>query len=143
MFSGKFSNNFISYVMFRFSFCIAAKTTSSATLKFKIWPLEDLTCAKHWFAFAITTLFVTAKPLFKNETAVKMGLKSTHFVNPHGLHDDEHYTSAYDLAYITCEGLKNEDFAKICSTKIYKFQLQTGENKCYVAASFPDCNIKP
>ena len=43
-----------------------------------------------------------------NETAVKMGLKSTHFVNPHGLHDDEHYTSAYDLAYITCEGLKNE-----------------------------------
>ena len=67
-----------------------------------------------------------------NETATKMGLKSTHFVNPHGLHDDEHYTSAYDLAYITCEGLKNEDFAKICSTKVYKFQLQTGENKCYV-----------
>ncbi len=67
-----------------------------------------------------------------NETAVKMGLKSTHFVNPHGLHDDEHYTSAYDLAYITCEGLKNEEFAKICSTKVYKFQLQTGENKCYV-----------
>lgn len=67
-----------------------------------------------------------------NETVAQMGLKSTHFVNPHGLHDDEHYTSAYDLAYITCEGLKNEDFAKICSTKVYKFQLQTGENKCYM-----------
>lgn len=67
-----------------------------------------------------------------NETVSQMGLKSTHFVNPHGLHDDNHYTSAYDLAYIACEGLKNADFAKICSTKVYKFQLQTGENKCYV-----------
>ncbi len=67
-----------------------------------------------------------------NEQVQKLGLKNTHFVNPHGLHNDKHYTSAYDLAYITCEGLKNEDFAKICSTKIYKFQLETGENKCYI-----------
>ncbi len=67
-----------------------------------------------------------------NEQVQKLGLKNTHFVNPHGLHNDNHYTSAYDLAYITCEGLKNEDFAKICSSKVYKFQLETGENKCYI-----------
>lgn len=67
-----------------------------------------------------------------NEQAAKMGLKQTHFVNPHGLQDDNHYTSAYDLAYITCEGLKNQDFLNICGAKTYKFQLESGENKCYV-----------
>ena len=67
-----------------------------------------------------------------NSTARKMGLKNTNFVNPHGLHDDNHYTSAYDLAYITCEVLKNEDFATICSTKAHKFQTISGENKCYI-----------
>ena len=67
-----------------------------------------------------------------NEQVKMMGLKNTNFVNPHGLHDDNHYTSAYDLAYITCEALKNSDFKKICSTKSYKFKVIDGENKCYV-----------
>jgi len=67
-----------------------------------------------------------------NEQVKLMGLKGTNFVNPHGLHDDNHYTTAYDLAYITCEALKNEDFAKVCATKIYKFQIAGGEHKCYI-----------
>lgn len=67
-----------------------------------------------------------------NEKAKSLGLKGTNFVNPHGLHDDNHYTTAYDLAYITCEALKNKDFAKICSTKVHKFQMPSGENKCYL-----------
>lgn len=67
-----------------------------------------------------------------NEQVSLMGLKNTNFVTPHGLHDDNHYTSAYDLAYITCEALKNADFAEIVKTKVYKFQLPTGENKCYI-----------
>lgn len=67
-----------------------------------------------------------------NDTAKLMGLKQTNFVNPHGLHDDNHFTSAYDLAYITCEALKNQDFANICSAKSHKFQMSTGEHKCYV-----------
>ena len=42
-----------------------------------------------------------------NEKARELGLSSTHFTNPHGLHDDNHYTTAYDLALITSAALKN------------------------------------
>lgn len=52
-----------------------------------------------------------------NETARKLGCTDSHFVNPHGLHDDNHYTSAHDLAVLTCEALENSDFRKIVSTK--------------------------
>ena len=41
-----------------------------------------------------------------NNLAAKLGLKDSHFVNPHGLHDDNHYTSAYDLAVITAYGIR-------------------------------------
>ena len=46
--------------------------------------------------------------------------------------NDAAETIAYDLAYITCEALKNQDFANICSAKSHKFQMSTGEHKCYV-----------
>lgn len=52
-----------------------------------------------------------------NQTANMLGCVESHFVTPHGLHDDEHYTSAYDLAKITCEALKNEEFRQIVATK--------------------------
>ncbi len=52
-----------------------------------------------------------------NETALKIGAKNSNFVNPHGLHDDNHYTTAYDLALITCYALKNPTFKEIVSTK--------------------------
>ncbi len=52
-----------------------------------------------------------------NKTAEKIGATESNFVNPHGLHDDNHYTTAYDLALISCYALKNEEFAKIVSTK--------------------------
>lgn len=55
-----------------------------------------------------------------NETALKAGAKNTNFVNPHGLHDDNHYTTAYDLAMITAYAMKNEIFKKIVSTKTYR-----------------------
>ena len=51
-----------------------------------------------------------------NERALQMGLKNTHFTNPHGLYDEEHYTTAYDLAVISAHALKNETIAKIFST---------------------------
>lgn len=54
-----------------------------------------------------------------NSTAKKIGAKDTNFVNPHGLHNDEHYTTAYDLALITSHGLKNPDFESIVSTKYH------------------------
>ena len=52
-----------------------------------------------------------------NDTAKTLGCQNSNFVNPHGLHNDEHYTSARDLAVITCNALKNDDFKQIVSTK--------------------------
>lgn len=52
-----------------------------------------------------------------NERAALMGLKETKFVNPHGLHDENHYTTAYELALIAAEGLRNPHFKRIVSTK--------------------------
>ena len=52
-----------------------------------------------------------------NKEAKNLGLKNTHFANPHGLDADGHYTSAYDLALITAEAMKNEMFREIISTK--------------------------
>lgn len=55
-----------------------------------------------------------------NAKAAQMGLTSTHFVTPNGLHDDEHLTTAYELCLIAREALKNELFRMIVSTKYYK-----------------------
>ncbi|KZE67589.1 hypothetical protein AWM68_19190 [Fictibacillus phosphorivorans] len=52
-----------------------------------------------------------------NEFAKKVGADNTHFVNPNGLFDVEHYTTAEDMAKITQYAMKNEDFREIVSTK--------------------------
>ncbi len=51
-----------------------------------------------------------------NEKAKELGLADTHFKNPHGLGDEDHYTTAYDLAVIAAEALKNVTFRRIVST---------------------------
>lgn len=51
-----------------------------------------------------------------NDKAKEIGAENTNFANPHGLHDDKHYTTAYDLALITRYALLNTDFKKIVST---------------------------
>lgn len=55
-----------------------------------------------------------------NETAHNIGATSSNFVNPHGLHDDNHYTTAYDLALISSYAIKNPIFKEIVSTKKIK-----------------------
>lgn len=55
-----------------------------------------------------------------NKTAADLQCTESNFVTPHGLHDDNHYTSAYDLAKITCSALANEKFQEIVSTKSVK-----------------------
>ena len=52
-----------------------------------------------------------------NQTAAKYGAKHTHFVNPHGLDDPDHYTTAYDLALLSAVALRNPTFVEICSAK--------------------------
>ncbi len=52
-----------------------------------------------------------------NSFAKKIGAINSNFVNPHGLHDDNHYTTAYDLAIISSYAIKNPTFKEIVSTK--------------------------
>lgn len=50
-----------------------------------------------------------------NQKAAELGCKNTHFTNPSGLHDENHYTTAYDLAQIARYCMNNETFRSIVS----------------------------
>lgn len=54
-----------------------------------------------------------------NDKAKELGATNTNFVNPHGLHDDNHYTTASDLAKITTYAMKNEKFREYIKTTRY------------------------
>ena len=49
-----------------------------------------------------------------NERAAQLGMQNTHFVTPSGLHDEQHYSTAYDMAILTAAALQNPDFREIC-----------------------------
>jgi len=51
-----------------------------------------------------------------NGRAKRLGARNSHFVNPHGLHDPDHYTTAYDLALIARYALHHPTFARLAST---------------------------
>lgn len=61
-----------------------------------------------------------------NDTALKLGLVNTHFTNPHGLDDSEHYTTAKELALLASYAIKNPVFFDIVST--YKKVIPLGES---------------
>ena len=63
-----------------------------------------------------------------NAKAKELGLKNTHFVVPHGLDNEEHYTTALELAKITDYALKIEKFRNIVATKEYNVTIN-GYNK--------------
>lgn len=52
-----------------------------------------------------------------NNRAEELGLTGTHYINAHGLHSEEHYTTAHDIAVLTRLALENETFAELVSTK--------------------------
>lgn len=54
-----------------------------------------------------------------NRKAAALGCKGTHFANPHGLHDENHYTTANDLCIIARKALENQTFRDITSTTTY------------------------
>lgn len=54
-----------------------------------------------------------------NEWVAELGLKQSHFMNVTGLHDDQHYTSVYDMAMILDQALKNDDFVKVFNARTY------------------------
>ena len=54
-----------------------------------------------------------------NERAKELGAENTNFINPNGLHDDNHYTTARDLSIIAREAMKNPIFRKVVTTDQY------------------------
>ena len=58
-----------------------------------------------------------------NKKCDSLGLTSTHFVTPHGLDNEEHYTTAYELAIITNYALKNQTFCNYVGTKNYTVSI--------------------
>jgi len=62
-----------------------------------------------------------------NNKAAELELSSTSFTNPHGLSDEEHYTTAIDLARLASYALKNDTFKKIVSTYKHTIPLNDGE----------------
>lgn len=57
--------------------------------------------------------------LMMNKKALDLNLLNTHFVTPHGLDNDEHFTTAVDLACLADYALNNKIFSKIVKTEIY------------------------
>ncbi len=62
-----------------------------------------------------------------NARTAELGLSDSNWTNPHGLHDDEHYSSAYDLAFITREAIKNPMFNTLISADGYTMPWQDNE----------------
>jgi serine-type D-Ala-D-Ala carboxypeptidase (penicillin-binding protein 5/6) len=55
-----------------------------------------------------------------NAEAKKLGMANSHFVNPHGLDAEDHYSTAYDLALLARTALRHPLFARIVSTREYQ-----------------------
>lgn len=57
-----------------------------------------------------------------NERAAAIGMENSHFVTPSGLHDEEHYSTAADMALLGRVALQNEAFAEICGSTSMKLR---------------------
>ena len=78
-----------------------------------------------------------------NKKALELGCINTHFTNPSGAHDDNHYTTAKDLATIMKYCMKNETFKSICGSKSciipetnkYEQRVYTNTNELLILAT--------
>lgn len=68
-----------------------------------------------------------------NNLCTTIGTKNTHFANPHGLDNPNHYTTAYDLALVTAYALNNHIFAEIVSTRQYVIEKTNTSDKRYLS----------
>lgn len=62
-----------------------------------------------------------------NQRARELGAFNTHFMNPNGLHDPNHYTTARDMALISKAAMKNPEFKKVAAAK--SWETNRGEGK--------------
>jgi D-alanyl-D-alanine carboxypeptidase len=66
-----------------------------------------------------------------NETAAELGMDHTSFANPNGLDDENHYSTARDMATLACAAMENETLARIVSTRTITIggRTMTNHNK--------------
>jgi serine-type D-Ala-D-Ala carboxypeptidase (penicillin-binding protein 5/6) len=80
-----------------------------------------------------------------NRRAVELGAASSHFTNPHGLHDPDHYTTAHDLAVIARAAMQQPFLREIVSTIYYTWKSPSGgiyqlRNHNRLLRHFAGCN---
>jgi D-alanyl-D-alanine carboxypeptidase (penicillin-binding protein 5/6) len=80
-----------------------------------------------------------------NLRAAELGATSSHFANPHGLHDPNHYTTAHDLVLIARAAMQQPLFRQIVSTIYYTWRTPTGQveelrNHNRLLRHFAGCN---
>ena len=68
-----------------------------------------------------------------NERAKELGCENTNFVNPHGYHDENHYTTAKDMALIAKEGMRHNTFRTIVSAHEYTMAATSQREKKLLA----------
>ena len=66
-----------------------------------------------------------------NKKAEELKLNNTHFVTPHGLDNEQHYCTAYELALLTDYALENKTFAKIVNTKSTTITINGNSRNIY------------
>lgn len=66
-----------------------------------------------------------------NEKAENLGCRDTHFVNPHGLFDEDHYTTAEDMAVIAMAAMEYPKFREIVAAKTYDSTRENREYKTF------------
>jgi len=71
-----------------------------------------------------------------NARAAELGCSDTHFSDPNGLSNENHYTTAYDMYLMTAEALRHPLFAEICNTRSYEMAATNLSD----ARSFPNSN---
>lgn len=75
-----------------------------------------------------------------NSEANALGASNTHFVNPHGYQDKNHYTTAYDLYLIFNKCIKNKTFLKIISSKSWETQIKQADGSVRTV-TWPQSNL--
>jgi D-alanyl-D-alanine carboxypeptidase (penicillin-binding protein 5/6) len=75
---------------------------------------------------------VEAFAALMNEKAKSLGAKHTRFVNPHGLHDPRHLSTAYDLALITRYAMQNETFRAIVKAPYYIVERSVNQDDLWM-----------
>lgn len=123
---------------------LVIKTTNRAAAagESEIWlePGEELTVEQMLYALMVKSANDAAVALAEaasgdietfvqamNAKAEELGMTNTHFTNPHGLEAEEHYSSARDLAVLSCYAMKNELFRKLAATPTIKIPWQGRE----------------